>query len=140
MALIVDSKSSPRLVFHEQCWGCSRPLNVGEKRFAFLFFDSISRCGPPLLHAHQCCNSCANHDEAIQEAKDLELRFTQVETMNERCACGAVSHSLLGCCIPCSRNERMLSKAQAEAKLMTNALKELRREIKIQRKTNDTAN
>lgn len=80
------------------------------------------------LNIFQCCETCANYDIELHEALDEKRRFTRIEI--DRCICGAVKLWSIECCVQCSIRSRMLSRAEAEQKLMSKALVELRRTLK----------
>ena len=94
------------------------------------------------VHVYSLCSCCFQTDSACAEAEANDIRFTAIGTgidgiespLGARCPCGCVTHAYLGLCIQCSKNERMLTKAQAEAKLIDKLLKELRAEIRFQKK------
>ena len=94
-----------------------------------------------LLRLWRICECCQHYDTASVEADKEGWRFTaigtgiNVEGMNPmRCMCGAVTHAYLRFCVQCSKETRMLSKKEKEARLLHKVLVELRREIRTQKK------
>lgn len=103
--------------------------------------DFIARPKFSLLRLWRICECCQHYDTASVEADKEGWRFTAIGTgINEegmnpmRCMCGAVTHTALRLCVQCSKETRMLSKKEKEAKLLHKVLVELRREIKTQKK------
>jgi hypothetical protein len=94
--------------------------------------------GKTVVSFVQLCDSCADMDLAVSSAERDQLRFTRIgcgvdgisSYSGNRCICGAVTHERLGYCIECWKAHRMLDKAQAEARLISKALTELRKQIK----------
>ena len=97
------------------------------------------------IRVFRICENCQHYDAAEVEAEKDGGRFTPIGTgigeegfNSARCHCGAVRHERLGYCIPCSKDIRMLDQKQREAKLLSQVLTELRREIKKQTKEHST--
>lgn len=95
------------------------------------------------VHAQRTCKCCADQSLSIAEAKEDGRRFTNIAIgladgnwNGYRCSCGAVSvvsESKRGdFCIKCSIANRMLTRLQSEHRLIANALRLLRKEIKTQ--------
>lgn len=120
---------------HEDCWACGRKVNG-----PYFGTPSISetRYGKEIF-LHQLCRICFEMDYAIQEAEANNVRFTNIGVgwggirshNGMRCACGAVTHTWLERCVPCSKTWRMLNKQEAEAKIFDKLLKTMRQEIKF---------
>ncbi len=94
------------------------------------------------------CKHCFQNDAACAEAEAEGVRFTAIgvgivgiySPLGDRCFCGAVTHALLGFCIKCSKDQRMLSKKEGEKKLLDKLLKNLRFEIKEKVKESKNGN
>lgn len=120
------------------CRGCGFPFK-DEDRKNYAFADVYSRRGRAFVSVYRCCSACQAVDAAIEEADEQQRRYTGIcaglngnAYNGERCLCGCVKLVRLDACIQCSRAQRMLTKAQAESRLITKLLKELRAEVKEQ--------
>lgn len=96
------------------------------------------------IDAEKTCGACSNHEEAIREANQESRRYTNIAIginngnwNGNRCACGNVAltfkKNVGDFCIKCSIENRMMSKLQAESNLILRAIRELKKEIKIQK-------
>lgn len=121
----------------EKCWICGRDQ---EGYFGSPHVRELSGryAGKRIVTVYSLCKCCFQIDSACAEAKANDIRFTEIGVgtteiqsyEGKRCICGAVTHVHLGCCIQCSKDIRMLTKIQAEAKFIDKLLKNLRVEIK----------
>ena len=133
------------LIKHEDslCGDCGRPE---EGYFGAPYV--VQRKKRREVHVYSLCKICFEVDAACAEAEANDVRFTAIGTgvdgiaspQGNRCACGAVMHAMLGYCIQCSKDYRMLSARQAEYKFINKLLKELRAEIKSKAKELSNAN
>lgn len=118
------------------CIGCGMMIS-GPSAWAFPVV--YVRRGVRYIKVRQCCQQCAAVDAAMTEADDEGWRYTEIaaglqdDSYNgTRCCCGGVRLVSLEMCIECSRTARMLSAAEAEARLMRKVLRELNTEIRQQ--------
>lgn len=104
------------------------------------FSSSMSKAGRQTITLVQGCESCADMDVHLAEAKADSRRYTEVSTFNKgcdwgaRCFCGAVALAMTGSCVQCSRRSRMLDRMQAEQKQIAGLLVQLRREARNMKK------
>jgi hypothetical protein len=140
--------------FYGACYQCSIIFNDEDIKI-YGFPEVIERKDFSTVKIYRCCKQCFDNDLAITEAKEESRRFTFVGTYplgyrtedkyiggnyigDERCLCGSVSLmnskniKINNACIKCSILHSRLGKMEAEKKIMSNMLRELRREIKTQ--------
>jgi len=134
------------------CYGCQIRFFEGE-RVAFGFPEITGKTNKKICTIHSCCEQCFYMDIAVREAAEERRRFTKVGvypswwrtrelyanhdcTGDERCLCGAVTlmnyenNSNNSFCVKCSILHSRLGKMDAERKIITKMLRELKREIK----------
>lgn len=100
------------------------------------------------MHVFSLCRICFDMELAISEAGVDGRRFTSIgvgtdeigSEYGRRCVCGCVTHSTLGMCIQCSKDNRMLTAMEAQKKFTDRLLKELKAQIKSTLKENQNAN
>lgn len=138
LALETDLK----LVKSDFCFGCGKQIPgglTGEADF-YSFPYVYTHRGKTKVSLHPACSICSMVDAAICEANDEGRRYTEISVGIEgvggeqqyglRCLCGAVKLVSLYGCIQCARRFRMLGIAEAEAKIVSNLLKQLRKRIR----------
>lgn len=119
---------SPHVMLHrrETCWYCEAALSPPA---IFMPEGGCNLRGIQRAHAIQCCALCFMHESARVEARDECRKFVDIEY--ERCVCGRAQVSLIGECITCHRERRMLDRQWAEIKLARRILTSIRKEIKV---------
>lgn len=125
---------------HGVCRGCGESVEPEKKTFGFPETQTTKKV--QVVYLFMCCAECQAMDLAVAEAEEESRRYTLVGIgidgrdfyNGSRCLCGAVTHAIRGTCIRCWRASRMLEKVDAENRLFSKMLKELRAEIRTQKK------
>jgi hypothetical protein len=134
--------TSPEIEKHPMyaCPGCGVVLSKEEEP-SYGFPSVYNKRGKRVVHLTQCCSRCQDVEIAMKEAQDESRRFTPVGTGTDddyfyhgRCVCGATTHGRLLMCISCWKRTRMLNKADAENRMLSKVLKELRATIRDKKK------
>ena len=123
----MNTATAPRLEYleREDCWICGHATDSASwVNRGTHFVRNIEN----IILVQVCC-LCARFEEAMIEADIESRRYTEVE-LQERCICGRVIHSLLGTCVMCWRERRMISKELRELKLTRAVMLELKRRSK----------
>lgn len=140
--------------YHNCCYWCCMVFQEDDPEiYGFPTLGYGKRSG--YVNVSRCCQICAEMDLAITEAVTNGWRHTKIGCIphgyresseyeyidsgsvgDERCICGAVTlmsdHKQR--CVQCSIKHRMLDKAQAESRLISAVLKQLRAEVRQQKK------
>lgn len=109
----------------ETCWHCEAPLSGPANFFPH---GTFTIRGITKVRAMQVCALCLMHEAAQVEARDEGRKFAEIEL--RRCVCGRARLAVIGECVTCHRERRMLDKQWAEIKLARRILSSLRKEIK----------
>ena len=143
----------------DHCQSCGKDFDVDESRYpgvlrvnTYTTRAGINKGVVTRTFSADClCKNCLMLDVAHTEANEERRRVTQIcagipdtnmaYELGARCLCGRVTHHKHDDCLLCRSEERMLSKAQYEAKQFRKILAELNREIKttikLQRELNE---
>lgn len=84
--------------------------------------------GQEIIDLNQACSRCFAALTAIAEAKAGGCRFSELDY--ERCACGNASPAVLGECVMCWRERRMLDRRAALYRANERLLRTLRKAIR----------
>ena len=116
--------TAPRLEFHERedCWICGNATNPG----SWIKRGTHIQRNVEIISLVQTCRVCEQIEEAMIEAEIESRRYTEIE-LEDRCICGRAIHSLLGSCVTCWRERRMIDKKLRELKLTRDIMRQLRR-------------
>lgn len=126
-----------------KCYGCGKDI-IGEPKYSYTYVQQRGQHRE--ISVFSCCQSCAFAQDAIDEAEAEGRRFTKItvgfapDHDGGRCICGGVILDSLSSCIKCSVAYRMLSRAQFNQRLLASALRELKSEIKEQKKKQEEPN